>query len=124
MRCTVEGLTTTYLAAGVLENARLIGTPETDGTVNYAATGALSILGVTKEVNMYGLPCAAGDEVSVILDGIVHVMAGAAIANKAQITVGTSGKAITKGTTDVAYGTAMEAATGDGDIILVKLALN
>lgn len=78
---------------------------------------AASALGVTNT------KADAGDLVSVSTLGTAVVTAGAAIAQDAIVEVGADGKAITKAA-GIGVGRALQAATGDGDLIEIFLIPN
>lgn len=66
-------------------------------------------------------PDAAGAAANVQIDGVSKVLAGGAISVGDAVAAATGGKAATAGTSSVILGTALEAATADGDIISVLL---
>lgn len=66
-------------------------------------------------------PAAAGRAATVQIDGISKVVASAAITVGAAVSSTAAGKAVTAATGDVILGTALEAASADGDIIAVHL---
>ena len=116
-----EGITSSRKAGEALSEMRFIATPEADGSVKYPTASMTHVFGVSKSTNKYGGDCAIGDEVSIIHNGIVRIIAEEAITNRALVTAGTAGKAKVKGAGDVAFGITMEASTTAGDMILIKL---
>jgi hypothetical protein len=69
----------------------------------------------------YDVPNAAGKAIEVQSDGVVEVIAGAAIALGAEVQTNATGKAITATTGGTVVGRALIAATADGDRISVLL---
>jgi uncharacterized protein DUF2190 len=69
----------------------------------------------------YDVPTAAGQPIEVQSDGVVEVVAGAAIALGAEVQTNATGKAITATTGGTVVGRALIAAAADGDRISVLL---
>ena len=103
----------TIQAAGVIAANRCV---DADG--DYSTANG-TIFGATVE----GAD-AANDYMAVVTDGGAALEAEAAIVQFAQVTVGTGGKIKTAASGHAINGVALEAATGDGDVILVKLKYN
>ena len=89
-------------------------------TVVAAAASTDAIIGVSHDI-----AAASGERVDVAHDGIVFVVAGAAVAQGALLTADASGRAITAapaaGSNARIIGFAIEAATAAGDVIRVML---
>ena len=89
-------------------------------TVVPAAASTDSIIGVSHDI-----AAVSGERVDVAHDGIVFVVAGAAVAQGALLTADASGRAITAapaaGVNARVIGFAIEAATAAGDVIRVML---
>lgn len=66
-------------------------------------------------------PDALGKAASVAYSGVSKVVAGAAITAGARVMSSAAGKAVTATATNIGLGTALEAATADGDLIAVLL---
>lgn len=62
-----------------------------------------------------------GDTVPIAVDGIVEVEAGAAITQGAQLSSNASGQAATAASADVAWGVALETASGSGVVIKARI---
>lgn len=88
-----------------------------DGQVDATGDGAMA------DGVLLNDPAAAGRPATVCVSGFVKVKAGAAITRGDYIASDASGKAVAATTTgDVILGTALEAATADGDIISIIFA--
>ena len=88
-----------------------------DGTAGDAiglATAAAQPLGVLNNAP------EEGDVCEIVTSGVAKVKAGGAIAEFAKVEVGSNGKAVTIAS-GFAAGVALEEATGDGQIISVRL---
>jgi len=86
-----------------------------DGQVDPAGDGAFA------EGVLQNDPDAAGKAASVQIDGISKVTAAGAISVGDAVSSAASGKANTAASGDVILGTALGAATADGDVISVLL---
>jgi hypothetical protein len=84
-----------------------------DGQVDPAGAG------VYAEGVLQNDPDAAGLAANVQISGITKVVAGGAVSVGDAVASNASGKAATAGSGDTVLGTALEAATADGDIIAV-----
>ena len=91
--------------------------------VNISATGAALITtagGIVDGV-LQDKPSALNRAASVAYSGVSKVMAGAAVTQGARVMSNATGKAITATATNNISGTALEAASADGNIIAVLL---
>jgi len=66
----------------------------------------------------------SGNPVTVVMEGFVEAVAGAAIAIGAYVTVGAAGKFETAATGDYVWGRAMTATSADGDPLVILLTLS
>lgn len=99
------------IAAGAaLEACRAV---DADG--NYSTAGA-PLFGLTIEGSD-----ASGETIAVLTDGAHSAEAGGSFAQGAELAVGTTGKLVAAASADSIVGVAMEASTGDGDVVLVKI---
>lgn len=91
--------------------------------VNISATGAAvnTTAGGIVDGVLQDKPSALGESCAVGVRGVSKVTAGAAITAGARVMSSATGKAITATATNNISGTALEAATADGDIISVLL---
>lgn len=86
-----------------------------DGQVDPAGDGAYA------EGVLQNDPSAAGRAASVQISGISKVVAGGAVSVGDAVASTAAGKATTAATGDIILGTALEAATADGDVIAVLI---
>lgn len=80
-----------------------------------------SVIGEDAVGVLFDKPAAQGRAGKVAIAGIVKVTAGAAVAQDALVMTNASGRAITATATNVALGTALKAASADGEVIPVLL---
>jgi len=86
-----------------------------DGQVDPTGAG-LGVDGVLQDD-----PAVAGYGALVMINGVSKVVAGAVITRGADVASDASGKAVASTSGDYIVGTALEAATADGDIIAVLI---
>lgn len=91
--------------------------------IDIGATGAAvnTTAGGIVDGVLQNKPNAAGQEANVAFSGVSKVVAGAAITRGARVASDANGKVVAAVSTDHVCGTALEAATADGDIISVLL---
>ena len=110
------GLVKAFDASGAIARYSLVILGPADGQVTVATAATSSCIGAVREIDVVD-----GDCCDVVVTGIAKVRAGGAIALGAQVTATTDGKAVTAASGNRVAGVAIEAATGDGEIIPVLL---
>lgn len=111
------GLIKSYKAGAAVSPCRLVKIGAAAGEVIHNAAATTPTLGVTRE----NIIASTGQRIDVIHDGIVYVEAGAPIALGAKLTSDGTGRAITAAAGNEQAGTALEAATGAGDLIRMEM---
>lgn len=104
-----------FSAGGTIVANRFLKISGADNTVVQSAASTDDSIGVAAAA------ASSGDAVAVKHTGIVKVEAGAAVTRGAQVMSDSSGRAVNATATNKVVGVALEASSGAGEIISVKL---
>jgi hypothetical protein len=108
-----------FVAGGAIEINRFVKLDSTAGRVVAATAPTEAVVGVSLSD-----ADAAGDQVSVQIAGVARVVASGAVSLGDEVEVGAGGKVTTAGgATALSVGVALSAASADGEVIEVLLAV-
>ncbi len=111
----MKGNVLNFTASNAVPAFRFVALGATEGTVALASADGDAI-GVS-----YELDAAQDARQDVQFDGLAEVTAGGAFAVGAKLKVGANGKAVAAAAGDAYVAIALDAATGDGDLVRIKL---
>lgn len=111
----MKGNVLNFTASNAVPAFRFVALGATEGTVALASADGDAV-GVS-----YELDAAQDGRQDVQLDGIAEVTAGGAFTVGAKLKVGANGKAVAAAAGDAYVAIALDAATGDGDLVRIKL---
>lgn len=118
-------LTTTYTAAGTIDQYTIVKFDASDNTVVEAAAATDSLVGVAYIPGVSGTQKVSGDRLEVVISGVAEVKAGGTITRGALVTSDASGQAVaaapSAGVNNQVIGLALVSALS-GDVFPVLLA--